>query len=63
MRAKLEKINQLLDEAIKKIDLGAIKKIDLGMPFTAHTDAKDAQQLVREVLAEEFPDKYSRDNW
>ena len=55
MRAKLEKINQLLDEAIKKIDLG--------MPFTAHTDAKDAQQLVREVLAEEFPDKYSRDSW
>ena len=55
MKAKLEKIDRLLDESIKKTDLG--------MPFTAQTDVKDAQRLVREVLVEEFPDKYSRDSW
>lgn len=55
MKEKLEKIDRLLVEAIKKIDLG--------MPFTAQTDVKEAQRLVREVLAEEFPDKYSRDSW
>ena len=55
MKAKLEKINQLLEESIKKVDMG--------MPFTAQTDVKEAQRLVREVLAEEFPDKYSRDSW
>ena len=55
MKAKLEKINQLLDESIKKIDLG--------MPFSAQKDVFDARKLVREVLVGEFPDKYSRDSW
>ena len=55
MKEKLEKIDWLLGESIKKVEMG--------MPFTSQTDVKEAQRLVREVLAEEFPDKYSRDSW
>ena len=55
MKEKLEKIDWLLEESIKKVGMG--------MPFTAQTDVKEAQRLIREVLAEEFPDKYSRDSW
>ena len=55
MKEKLEKIDRLLVEAIKKTDLG--------MPFSAQKDVFEARKLVREVLVEEFPDKYSRDSW
>ena len=55
MKAKLEKIDWLLEESIKKVDMG--------MPFTAQTEVKEAQRLVRELLIVEFPDKYSRDSW
>lgn len=55
MKAKLEQVVILLDKAADKIDLG--------MPFTSQIDVKEAQRLVKEVLAEEFPAKYSRDTW